>query len=273
MKVAALQMVSGVTCGDNLRSAEGLIQQAAEQGAEVAVLPEYFCILCRVDTDKLAVKESLGQGPIQEMLARCAKHHKIWIVGGTLPLSVPGDPNRVFNATLVFNPSGECVVRYDKLHLFRFNNGVEHYDESNTLLAGESPSVFDVPSQDGNTWRIGLSICYDLRFPELYRKLSDLGSELILVPSAFTHTTGAAHWEVLLRARAIENQVWVLAAAQGGVHENARKTWGQSMIINPWGQIVCELPLGPGCCVFDIDKDELKTTRRNLPALEHRRRL
>jgi len=271
MKVAALQMVSGVTCSDNLQRAEELIKQAAKRGAELAVLPEYFCILGRVDTDKLVVKESFGYGPIQEMLARCAQQHKIWIVGGTLPLSVPGELNKAFNTTLVFSPAGHCVARYDKMHLFRFNNGVEQYDESNTLLAGELPSVFDIVSRDGCAWRIGLSICYDLRFPELYRTLTDLGAELILVPSAFTHTTGAAHWEVLLRARAVENQVWVLAAAQGGVHENARKTWGQSMIINPWGQIVSELPTGPGCSVFDIDKDELKRIRGNLPALEHRR--
>jgi len=270
MKVAAIQMVSEVSCQANLLSAAELIQQASEEGAELVVLPEYFCILGAVDTDKLDIKESFGQGPIQEMLAAAARRHNIWLVGGTLPLEVPGDNSRVYNSTLVFNPQGKCVARYDKMHLFKFKKGVEQYDESRTLVPGTAPAVFNLKSLDGNSWRIGLSICYDIRFPEFYRTLTDLGTDLVLVPSAFTQTTGAAHWEVLLRARAIENQVWVLAAAQGGTHQNSRKTWGQSMVVSPWGQVVSQLATGPGCVIAEINKTELASVRTNLPALEHR---
>jgi len=271
MKIAAIQMVSGLSCSANLKAAEELIYQSAQQGAELVVLPEYFCILGARDTDKLEVKEEFGSGPIQEMLSRNALRHKIWIVGGTLPLEVQSESNKAYNASLVFDPQGNCVAQYKKIHLFKFKNLQEQYDESKTLVAGDSPVVFDVLSKDGNTWRIGLSICYDLRFPELYRALSDKGADLILAPSAFTYTTGAAHWEVLLRARAIENQVWMLAAAQGGVHENLRRTWGQSMIVNPWGKVICQLESGEGCLVQDINKSEMLSVRVDLPALEHRR--
>ena len=271
MKVAAIQMVSGLSCEANLQAASLLIHQAAEQGAELVVLPEYFCILGAVDTDKLAVKEDLGSGPIQSMLAQAAAKHGLWIVGGTLPLSVPDDNDKVYNSTLVYNPQGELVARYDKIHLFKFKKGTEQYDESKTLVAGDKPACFDLITHSGQSWRVGLSICYDLRFPELYRSLVDMGVNMVLVPSAFTHTTGAAHWEVLLRARAIENQVWLVAAAQGGEHENLRKTWGQSMIINPWGQVMSELGTGSGCTLFDIDKDELDRVRVELPALDHRK--
>ncbi len=271
MKVAALQMVSGVSCSANLQAAKILIKQAAEQGAEIVVLPEYFCLLGAVDTDKLAIKEVLGRGPIQEMLSQSAEQHKIWIVGGTLPLEAENDSHKVYNSTLVFNPQGELVVRYNKIHLFKFKKGNEQYDESKTLVAGSTPVVFDMLCKAGQTWRIGLSICYDLRFPELYRALSDLGSELILVPSAFTYTTGAAHWEILLRARAIENQAWVMAAAQGGTHENSRKTWGQTLVVSPWGKVMSQLETGSGCLVVDINKDEIDEARTNLPALKHRR--
>ncbi len=270
MKIAAVQMVSGMSCKANLEVAKDLIHQAASHGAELVVLPEYFCILGANDTDKLAVKEDFGRGPIQEMLSKSASQHKIWIVGGTLPLRVQSEPNRAYNTCLVYDPLGKCVAQYNKIHLFKFKKGQEQYDESKTLVAGDSPVVFDVLSKDGNSWRIGLSICYDLRFPELYRALSDMGADLMLVPSAFTYTTGAAHWEVLLRARAIENQVWVLAAAQGGEHENLRRTWGQSMIINPWGDVVSKLPTGAGCVMQDINKNEMLSVRVDLPVLEHR---
>ena len=270
MKVASIQMVSGIETAPNLQTAGSLLDDAAGLGSELALLPEYFCILGAKDTDKVKIKETFGSGPIQDMLAQKAAHHKMWIVGGTLPLALEGDHNKVNNTTLVFDPSGNCVARYDKIHLFKFNNENEDYDESRTLVPGTLPVVFDLPSKDGHTWRVGLSICYDLRFPELYRVLTDLGAEMVLVPSAFTFTTGQAHWEVLLRARAIENQLWVVAAAQGGLHENNRKTWGHSMIINPWGKIIAERESGEGCVVQDISWTENVLARSQLPALEHR---
>ena len=203
------------------------------------------------------------------------------MVGGTVPLSVPaqapGQPvseaheaNRVFNSTLVFSPQGDCVARYDKIHLFRFDNGREQYDESRVLAPGQTPVIFELPSRDGHRWRIGLSVCYDLRFAELYRAYAQAGVDLLLVPSAFTHTTGQAHWEVLLRARAIENLAFVGAAAQGGLHENARKTWGQSLLIDPWGAVLGELATGEGLVTAELAIAQLSACRAQLPALEHR---
>jgi nitrilase len=271
MKVAALQMVSGVSVINNLASAKQLIQAAAENGAELVLLPEYFCILGQRDTDKIKVAEIKGKGLIQTTLSEAAIEHKIWIVGGSLPLAIEGTDNKVTNTSLVFNPQGQCVARYDKVHLFRFDNGNEGYDEANTLVAGQVPAIFELPSKDGHVWNVGLSICYDVRFPEFYRKLADHGVELALVPSAFTHTTGQAHWEVLLRARAIENQFWVVAAAQGGVHENLRRTWGQSMIIDPWGRIVAEIKEGPGCILYEMNSSIRDAITQQLPALTHRK--
>ena len=269
MKVAAIQMVSGPELGPNLDSARLLLQQAADAGAELAVLPEYFCLLGRKDTDKLAIAEASGSGPLQDFLSQCAQELKLWVVGGTIPL-MASTTGKVFNSTLVFNPQGQCVARYDKMHLFCFANGTESYDESRVLVPGKTPVSFDVPSSDGHTWRIGLSICYDLRFPELYRALAADGAELLLVPSAFTHTTGLAHWEVLLRARAVENLACVLAAAQGGHHENGRRTWGQSMVINAWGQVLAQQADGAGVVLADLDQAALAAVRRQLPALGHR---
>ena len=204
---------------------------------------------------------------MQDFLSGCAREFNIWLVGGTVPLATDV-PDKVYNSTLVYNPSGQCVARYDKMHLFRFANGLENHDEARVLTAGEQSVAFDLPSQDGHTWRVALSICYDLRFPELYRELK---ADLLLVPSAFTHTTGQAHWEVLLRARAIENLAYVLAAAQGGLHENQRRTWAHSMVVDAWGHILALQAEGPGVVLANIDKATLAAHRLQLPALHHRR--
>ncbi|MDI1245584.1 MAG: carbon-nitrogen hydrolase family protein, partial [Rhodoferax sp.] len=233
MKVAAIQMVSGADLSANLTEAKGLLQSAAQTGAELAVLPEYFCLMGRRDADKLTIQEPFGSGPIQQFLSDSARELGLWLVAGTLPISaltsasdVVPTGSRVFNSSLVYAPSGECVARYDKMHLFRFDNGVESYDESLVLAAGQHPASFDLASADGHTWRIGMSVCYDLRFPELYRHYAQAGAHLMLVPAAFTSTTGHDHWELLLRTRAIENLSFVVAAAQGGLHDNQRRTWG-----------------------------------------------
>jgi nitrilase len=269
MKIAALQMVSSSSCGANLAVARELLQQAAAAGAELALLPEYFCLMGQRDTDKLGLQETWGSGAIQSFLSEAARELDLWIVGGTMPLSTQ-DPQRVCNASLVFAPSGECVARYDKIHLFRFDNGAERYDEARVLQAGSTPVTFDLPSRDGHRWRLGLSVCYDLRFPELYRAYAALSADLLLVPSAFTYTTGQAHWELLLRARAVENLSYVLAAAQGGTHDNGRRTWGHSMLVDPWGEVLHSLPQGAGLTIGDLDAGRVLSCRRQLPALEHR---
>jgi nitrilase len=266
MKIAALQMVSGADLSANLDTALRLLTQAARCGAELAVLPEYFCLMGQRDSDKLAIAEPPGQGPIQAMLRTAARDLGLWVVGGTLPMATP-DPLHVANTTLVFNPDGAQVARYDKVHLFRFDNGRERYDESAVLVPGHEPVAFDLTTRSGDRLRVGLSVCYDLRFPELYRLLN---ADLLLVPAAFTHTTGQAHWEVLLRARAIENQAYVLASAQGGAHSNGRRTWGQSLVIDPWGLVLAQQAHGEGVVLADLDMELLGQTRSNLPALKHR---
>jgi len=273
MKVAAIQMVSSDRVDENLAQAGMLIEQAARQEAELVVLPEYFCLMGRRDSDKLAIKEPFGQGPLQHFLSERAQAHGLWLVGGTLPIAAAqADADmRVFNSTLVFDPQGQCVARYDKMHLFRFDNGHERYDESRVLEPGSGPVSVDVPSRDGHRWRIGLSVCYDLRFAELYRTYAQAGADLLLVPSAFTHTTGQAHWEVLLRARAIENLAFVMAAAQGGLHTNGRQTWGQSIAIDPWGQVLAQQAQGAGVVMAELDYPKLQALRLQLPALQHRR--
>ena len=269
MKVAAIQMVSTAVVADNLQQARSLLQQAAEQGAELAVLPEYFCLIGQHDADKLAIQEPFGSGPIQQALSDAAKELGLWLVAGTLPLTGAGD-NKVFNSSLAFNPQGACVARYDKIHLFRFDNGKEIYDESRVLDRGNTPTRFTLPSKDGHDWQIGMSVCYDLRFAELYRGYARDGVDLLLVPAAFTHTTGKAHWEVLLRARAIENLAYVAAAAQGGVHPNGRQTWGQSLLIDPWGHVLAQQAQGPGVVMADLDAVAMQHWRSQLPALQHR---
>ncbi|NYT69576.1 carbon-nitrogen hydrolase family protein [Pusillimonas noertemannii] len=261
--VAAIQTVSSTDLHENLEQAASLIRQAAEQGAQMAVLPEYFCLMGRRDDDKVALRERPGKGPIQQFLSESARRHGLWLVGGTLPLESP-DSGRIYNTTLVYDPQGSQAARYDKIHLFGFRRGEEAYDESVTIRPGGSePQAFEAPCG-----KVGLSICYDLRFPELYRALGE--TSLIVVPAAFTYTTGSAHWEILLRARAIENQCYVLAAAQGGKHENGRRTWGHSMLIDPWGDVLDCLPEGPGLALGNISRSRLEDVRQALPALRHR---
>jgi deaminated glutathione amidase len=271
MKIAALQMVSTPDVARNLDAARRLIAQAAAQGAQLVALPEYFCLLGRSDLDKLDIAEAPAGGdapsaaPIQQALAGAARRHGVWVIGGTLPLET-ADPQRVRNSCLVFAPDGTLAARYDKMHLFAFDNGRERYDEGRVLEAGSTP----VTLQCGSL-RVGLSVCYDLRFPELYRALMVPPCDLIAVPSAFTYTTGSAHWELLLRARAVENQAYVIAPAQGGKHENGRRTWGHSMIVDPWGEVLGVLPDGEGVVLADIDAQRIAAVRRQLPALDHRR--
>lgn len=269
MKTAGIQMVSSTSVEANLAAARTLLESAAGQGAELAVLPEYFCILGMRDTDKLSIREEYGSGAVQQFLADTARELGLWIVGGTVPL-VAGDAQHVRNTSLAFSPAGQCVARYDKIHLFRFENGKERFDEARTIERGDVPVMFELPSRDGHTWRIGMSVCYDLRFPELYRGHAARGAELLLVPSAFTHTTGQAHWEVLLRARAVENLAWVLAPAQGGLHENGRRTWGHTMLVDPWGAVTSVLPEGPGVVMGEVDVQRMAQCRLQLPALDHR---
>jgi len=274
MKVAAIQMVSSTRVDDNLARASALLADAAAQGAELAVLPEYFCLLGRRDTDKLGVQEAFGAGPLQTFLAGLARELGLWIVGGTVPLSIeyatsPG--TQVFNSSLAFAPDGRCVARYDKMHLFRFDSGDEKFDETRVLHPGAAPVLFELPARDGHTWRVGMSVCYDLRFPELYRHYATQGADVMLVPSAFTHTTGQAHWDLLLRARAVENLAWVVAPAQGGLHENGRRTWGHSMVVDPWGVILGQCPQGEAVVVAELDARRVAQCRAQLPALAHRR--
>jgi len=269
MKIAALQMVSAPSVERNLETARRLIAEAAAAGARLVALPEYFCFMGRSDRDKLAVAEGPGTGPIQRALSEAARTHRVWVIGGTLPLQ-SREPERVLNANCVYAPDGSLAARYDKMHLFRYDNGRERYDEGRVLRAGDAPVALDA---DG--WRVGLSVCYDLRFPELYRALS-FGSgqppcDLLAVPAAFTYTTGRAHWELLLRARAVENQCYVIAAAQGGVHETGRRTWGHSMIVDPWGEVLGVLPEGEGVVIAEMDRARISAVRSQLPALEHRR--
>ena len=261
IRLAAIQMVSSPRVQENLQVAAGLIAEAAAQGAGLVALPEYFPIMGR-DTDKFAAREHDGQGPIQDFLAETASRHGIWVVGGSIPLHASVD-DKVLNTCLVFDPQGKRVARYDKIHLFGFQRGKERYNESATIEAGNRPVAFETPFG-----RVGLSICYDLRFPELFRALGEV--DLLVLPAAFTEVTGRAHWEILLRARAIENQCYVLAAAQGGVHENRRETHGNSMLIDPWGEVLARRDKGAGVIVGELDHARLAEVRGDLPALRHR---
>ena len=260
--VAAIQMISTPSVSENLATAKRLVAQAASDGAMLVVLPEYWANMGQHEKDKLGHAEQPGSGPIQDGMAQMAREHGIWLIGGTLPLVSP-EAGKVLNTTLVYDPQGAPAGRYDKIHLFGFTRGEESYNESRTIVAGAQVRSVDTP-----VGKVGLSICYDLRFPELYRALGDCA--LIVVPAAFTHTTGRAHWEVLLRARAIENQCYVLASAQGGVHPNGRRTWGHSMLIDPWGEVKAVLDEGEGVVSGQIDPVFLAGVRESLPALAHR---
>lgn len=261
--VAAVQMVSTPNPQENFIVMQRLVKQAAEQGAQLVLLPEYWPIMGMHERDKVAHAESPeAGGPIQQWMAQQARENGIWLIGGTLPLKA-ADAGKVLNTTLVFDPSGQQTGRYDKIHLFSFTKDDESYDEARTIVPGTQVEVVDTPCG-----RVGLSVCYDLRFPEMYRAMGPCA--LIVVPAAFTYTTGKAHWETLLRARAIENQCYVLAAAQGGKHPNGRRTWGHSMLINPWGEIETVLEEGEGVVLGTIDPARLHNVRESLPALMHR---
>ena len=261
-RVAAIHMASGPNVAANLQEAARLIELAAATGARIIALPEYFCIMGMKDTDKVAARERDGAGPIQDFLAGEARRHKVWIVGGSVPLE-SNDPDKVRNSCLVFNQKGERVARYDKIHLFGFDMGQERYTEERTIEPGDK--VCTVESPYG---KLGISVCYDLRFPELYRAMGDM--DLIFVPSAFTETTGKAHWDTLVRARAIENQAYVIAPAQGGYHVNGRETHGHTMIVDPWGVVLDRLPRGSGVVVAGVNPTYQAKIRRSLPALTHK---
>jgi nitrilase len=262
-KIAAIQMVSTPRVEQNFASARTLVEQAVQQGAQLVLLPEYWPVMGMQETDKMDYAEQLGAGPIQAFMSQLAREQQIWLVGGTLPMVSP-EAGKVLNTMLVFNPDGERVARYDKIHLFGFTKGAESYDESRTIVPGSAVATFEAPFG-----KVGLSVCYDLRFPELYRAMGDCS--VIVVPAAFTYTTGRAHWEILLRARAIENQCYVLAAAQGGQHPNGRRTWGHSMLIDPWGEIKAVLAEGEGVVIGEIEASHLARVRESLPALKHRK--
>jgi deaminated glutathione amidase len=262
-KVAAVQMISAPTIPENLVAARRLITQAAEQGAKLVLLPEYWAALESRDSEKIGHAEQPDNGPIQSFMSGIAKEHGIWLLGGTLSLASQV-PNKVLNTMMVYNPQGERVARYDKIHLFSYSKGDESYDESRAITPGKEVVTFEAPFG-----RVGLSVCYDLRFPELYREMG--ACALIVMPAAFVYTTGKAHWEILLRARAIENQCYLLASGQGGRHPTGRKTYGHSMLINPWGEIVDVLVEGEGIVIGDIDVENMMEIRERLPALKHRR--
>jgi len=260
-KVAAIQMVSEPDIDANLAVAERLIGEAAGAGAQLVALPEYFCLM-GAETDKVKCCEADGDGPVQRFLAETAARHGIWLIGGTVPIRC-ADPQRVRNACLVYDPEGRRVARYDKIHLFGYQNERERYREAETIEAGDRPTAVDTPFG-----RLALSVCYDIRFPELYRALAPV--DLIAIPAAFTATTGEAHWEILVRARAVENLAYVLAPAQGGRHPNGRRTHGHTMIVDPWGRILALQAEGPGVAIAEIDPSYQAKVRASLPALDHR---
>lgn len=261
-RMAAVQMVSGTDVAANLAEAGRRVAEAAERGAQLVALPEYFALIDSDETAKVRIRERDGEGPIQDFLQETAARHQVWLVGGSLPL-VASDANKVMNSTLVYDPSGQRIARYDKIHLFSFTKGNESYDESQSIVPGGEVVTFDTPFA-----KVGLSICYDLRFPELYRALGEV--DVVVVPAAFTYTTGQAHWELLLRARAVENQCYVLASAQGGQHQSGRKTWGHSMVVDPWGTVLDVVVSGTGVASAQFDPELLTSVRANLPALKHR---
>jgi predicted amidohydrolase len=262
-RIAAVQMVSGPDVGPNLEAAQRLISRAAAEGARLVALPENFYIIGRHEADKVKVREPDGSGPIQDFLARAAREHRVWLVGGTAPIAC-GDSTRIRSACLVFDDTGRRVARYDKMHLFRFAAGDERYDETRTVEHGTAPVAVNSPFG-----RLGLSVCYDVRYPELYRALGVF--DAMFVPSAFTVPTGAAHWETLLRARAIENQAYVVAPAQGGTHAGGRRTYGHTMIVDPWGEVLAEQAEGEGIIAAEMDLERLREVQSSLPAHANRR--
>jgi deaminated glutathione amidase len=261
-KVAAIQMASSPNVAANLIEARRLIEIAANDNAKIVVLPEYFCIMGIKDFDKVTIKEKPHDGNIQRFLSKTAREFKLWLIAGSVPL-VSNFPNKVRNSCLVYNDKGEQVARYDKIHLFGLDLGTEHYHEEDTIESGDKIVTVETPYG-----KIGLSICYDLRFPEMYRAMGEV--DMIVVPSAFTETTGKAHWETLIRARAIENLCYVVASAQGGYHLSGRETHGNSMIVDPWGVVLDRLPRGSGVVMASINLSYLENIRKSLPALKHK---
>ena len=265
--VASVQMVSTPRLEENLQRMRHWVEQAAARGAQLVLLPEYFCIM-GAETDKVRLREPHGLGPdspIQRALSQAAADSGVWLIGGTVPLA-DASPGHVRNSVLVYDPQGREAARYDKIHLFAFTRGQESYDEAKTITPGTQPVAVDTIAG-----RTALSVCYDLRFPELYRTLGAAAPlDLIVMPAAFTYTTGRAHWELLIRARAVENQCYVLASAQGGTHDNGRRTWGQSMLVDPWGEIVDQQAEGEGLVMGEVDHHRMREIRLNLPALDHR---
>ena len=266
-KVAAIQMASGPNVKANLAEAEKLIKIAVQQQAELVVLPEDFAIMGISETDKVKIAETFGTGLLQDYLRDQAIKNNIWLVGGTIPI-LSTEPGKVFAACLLYNPQGEVVTRYDKIHLFDVTIEAtnESYTESETMTAGNQIVVVDTPFG-----RLGLAVCYDLRFPELFRAMVEKNMEICALPSAFTSLTGKVHWESLLRARSIENLSFIIAADQGGYHVGGRETHGDSMIVDPWGLVLNRLPHGTGVVVADIDIEKLEHTRKMFPALKHKR--
>jgi nitrilase len=261
-RIAVVQMSSRPDVAENLAQAGRLLAEAAGFGARLAALPENFALMGLRDTDKIAIREEPGRGAIQDFLAESAARLGLWLVAGSVPLAA-SRPDRVRNSLLLYDAEGRLRARYDKIHLFGYRRGEEHYDEAATIEAGREPVAVDTPFG-----RAGLSICYDVRFPELYRALGPL--DLIFIPSAFTATTGRAHWETLVRARAIENLAYAVAPAQTGVHAGGRRTHGHSLIVDPWGEVLAEIADAPGVAVVDIDRARTAAVRASLPALEHR---
>ncbi|MCP3868064.1 MAG: carbon-nitrogen hydrolase family protein [Gammaproteobacteria bacterium] len=266
-KAAAIQMASGPNVSANLLKAEQLIAGSVKNKAGLIVLPENFACMGKRDGDLLAHREIDGDGPLQEFLSQTAKRYGIWLVGGTIPMEAHDD-SKVRAACLVFNDQGERVARYDKIHLFDVHivETGERYMESKTIEPGEKTMVVDSPFG-----KLGITVCYDLRFPELFRNLLDQGMEIICLPAAFTAFTGKAHWKPLVRARAIENQSFVVAAAQGGFHVNGRETYGRSMIVDPWGNVLTKMGSGAGAVCHTLNRENLAATRRNFPAIDHRK--
>jgi nitrilase len=268
VRVAAIQMVSTADVETNLSNAAELIQQAIDVQADFLTLPENFPLMGHDEHDKVSIAESYGKGPIQEFLQNQASKNHIWLLGGTIPLQA-SVPDKIRAASLLYNPEGECVARYDKIHLFDAlveSGGDEAYNESGTIESGEEIIVAETTFAN-----IGMSVCYDLRFPELYRSMHAHNVSIIAVPSAFTATTGKAHWKSLLRARAVENLCFVIAPNQGGKHINERETWGHSMIIDPWGEILALVDEGPDIACAELDMEKLTKLRKSFPTLEHRK--
>lgn len=261
-RIAAIQMASGPVVEGNVAEADRLIEMAAIQGASLVALPEHWALMGHKDTDKVAAREKPGKGPIQDFLSNAAKRHKVWLIGGSIPLEA-SVADKVRNTSLLYDDQGKCVARYDKVHLFGLDMGQEKFNESKTIEPGDKIVVVDTPFG-----KLGMSVCYDLRFPELYRAMKQV--DIIAIPSAFTETTGRAHWEALIRARAIENMAYVIAPAQGGYHRSGRETHGDSMIVDPWGVVMDRLSRGSGIVIAGMNPSYQASLRKGLPALGHR---